>query len=107
MTNRQRQRNPPLFVPFPEAKCAAPFAQLQAVKFQIYEIPDPAAGVQKQVEDGVGTHVLPKFDLPQQAANVLPLHALGGKLLPLQFLHRLDDVGWHVALVNQPPEEAA
>ncbi len=106
---RQRQGDRPLLAALaqPEDDRAAAFPDHQVVQFQGYQIGDPAAGVQENVEDRIRPHVLPQFDFPQQPPHVATIHSLGGKLLLPQFLDRLHGIGLGMTVIDKPTEEPA
>ena len=104
--SRKRQGHRPLLVPLaePEDHGAAALPQKQISQFEVDEVRAAAAGVQQHSEDRTSTHVLPKFDFSQQAADLATVQPLGRKLDPPKFLDLLGRVRSDVALLDQPCE---
>ena len=96
-----------MLVAFAQAKDdrAAAITEHYVAEFEIDQIADTAAGEQEQMEDRRRPNVAPKFDLPQQFSYLGTVQALGGKLLPLQFLHFSCWISRGMALFNKPIEE--
>lgn len=60
--------------------------QEQIAEFQGHHVPNPAAGVEEQVEEGIRPSILSQFGLPQQPPEDRAIRAFAGKLLPRYLL---------------------
>jgi hypothetical protein len=76
------------------------------VQFKSHQIADTATRIQKQTEYGSRPYVLPKFYLPQQAANLGTTQTFRCQHLSSELFDRLCWVGGYVSLGDQPTEEA-
>jgi hypothetical protein len=66
---REWKWNPTFLRSLPKPERATPFTDPKGIQFQVNEIAAPAAGVEKHVEDCIGSNVLAQFDFTQQAAH--------------------------------------